>query len=102
MKLKIIEQVVNPEMITYMLVGEITISVVAELKNVIMEKFGYYKTFSFDLSMIDAIDSAGYHVLRILYREAVKQEKEFYLENASQAVLNINRLYGNFFNNEEI
>ncbi len=80
--------------------GEITISEVARLKEVML---GYLTTeapLAINLAHITKIDTSGLQLLYAAHQTAIHQGKKFSLENPSLAFMEAAKLAGLFFQSE--
>lgn len=71
----------------FVIEGELTIYVAAELKEKLGALLGTESPIEIDLSQVSEIDTAGLQLLLLMQQECTRQKKEIAFKNPSSAVL---------------
>jgi len=73
--------------------GDVTIYTVTELKDQMVEDLHDYAGIEVNLEKVAKMDTAGYQLMLMLKKEALKLDKDFKISGASEDVKRIYQLY---------
>ncbi len=93
MKLKIVRQKKDNDVMHLTLAGEITVYSAVKLKNFLVKELGTYSGITMDLAEVDEADTSGFQLLLFLKREAQVLGKSFRITDSSRRLKSIFTLY---------
>jgi len=93
MKLKIVREKIENNVLHLVLTGEMTVYSVAKLKDILIKELKSCSGMTMDLSEVDEADTSGFQLLLFLKREAESLGKSFKISKVSPRLKSIFTLY---------
>jgi len=93
MKLKIIKEKINNDMLHLSLIGEMTVYSAVNLKSILLKELDRCSGITMNLAEISEADTSGFQLLLFLKREAEMLGKSFRITEVSPRLKSIFTLY---------